>query len=104
MRELPPRSCREATNSTRTVERESELIAPTSDGTCPLCGGDCGPGQGTWSVDLGALVVLARHVPATVCTQCSAQWLDHRVVRDLHRRSAEALARGATVEILDLAQ
>lgn len=79
------------------------MIPIRPDGTCPLCAGACGPGRVTWTADLGASVVVARHVPATVCEQCGAQWLDHAVVRDLHRLAMEARQRGTTVEIVDMA-
>lgn len=43
---------------------------------CPLCGGDKKPGRTMFSADLGFGVVVVRDVPATVCSQCGADWID----------------------------
>jgi YgiT-type zinc finger domain-containing protein len=43
---------------------------------CPTCGGDKAPGVTTFTADLGFGVVVIRNVPAMVCSQCGAEWLD----------------------------
>lgn len=45
-------------------------------GKCPLCGGTKKEGKTTFTVDFGAGVVVVRDVPATVCSQCGADWIE----------------------------
>ena len=47
------------------------------DGQCALCGGDKHAGTTTVTADLGFGVVVVRGVPATVCSQCGADWLSN---------------------------
>ncbi len=43
---------------------------------CPLCGGQLGEGTTTFTADFGDGVVVVRHVPARVCSQCGEAWVD----------------------------
>ncbi|MDD5559556.1 YgiT-type zinc finger protein [Candidatus Methylomirabilis sp.] len=42
---------------------------------CPPCSGTKRPGNTTFTVGLGFGVVVVRNVPATVCSQCGADWI-----------------------------
>jgi len=50
---------------------------------CPLCRGRKKPGRTTFTVDLGFGVVVVRDVPATVCSQCGADWIEDRTAAKL---------------------
>lgn len=63
--------------------------------SCPLCGGERADGQATFTVELGFGVVVVRHVPATVCSQCGEEWIGDQVAEQLetivdHARDAHA--------------
>ena len=60
---------------------------------CPLCGGDKIMGKTTFSVDLGFGVVLVRDVPATICSQCGADWLSDDVAARLEEMVKDAHLR-----------
>ncbi|MBW8003327.1 MAG: type II toxin-antitoxin system MqsA family antitoxin [Planctomycetes bacterium] len=45
-------------------------------GKCPLCGGNKKQGKTTFTVDLGFGIVIVGDVPATVCSQCGADWIE----------------------------
>ncbi|GJQ59949.1 MAG: type II toxin-antitoxin system MqsA family antitoxin [Candidatus Scalindua sp. AMX11] len=51
----------------------------TLPATCPICGGGKKAGKTTFTVDLGFGVVVVREVPATVCSQCGADWIDDAI-------------------------
>jgi YgiT-type zinc finger domain-containing protein len=48
-------------------------------GRCPLCGGTKRAGTTTFTVDLGFGIVVVRDVPATVCGQCGADWIEDTI-------------------------
>lgn len=50
---------------------------------CPLCGGNKKAGTTTFTVDMGFGVVVVRNVPATVCSQCGADWIDDYIASKL---------------------
>ncbi len=74
-----------------------------SNALCPLCGGHKAPGMTTFSADIGTGVVVVRHVGATVCTQCGEEWIDNETARKLESIVTDARAKGASVEVADLA-
>ena len=71
--------------------------------TCPVCGGTRGPGLTTFSVELGFGVLVVRHVPATVCTQCGADWISDDVAAQLEDRVSAAREKHAEVEVVAFA-
>jgi len=71
-------------------------------GKCPLCGGNKAPGKTTYSVDLGFGVVVVRDVPAMVCQQCGADWIDHAVAEKLENIVEDARERRQQVAVLAL--
>jgi YgiT-type zinc finger domain-containing protein len=73
-----------------------------ASGLCPLCGGKRVPGRTTFSADLGTGVVIVRNVPATVCDQCGAEWIDDSTAGELEGMTDGARRRGAQIEVLSL--
>ncbi|QFY90151.1 type II toxin-antitoxin system MqsA family antitoxin [Magnetovirga frankeli] len=68
---------------------------------CPLCGGECAPGETTFTTDLGFGVVVIRHVPALVCQCCGEDWLEDATAEQLETMVAEARRKHSTVEIAE---
>jgi len=66
---------------------------------CPLCGGEKIKGMTIFSVDLGFGVVLVRDVPATLCSQCGADWLSDDVAAKLEEMVNDARLRHLQVEV-----
>lgn len=69
---------------------------------CPLCGGSKRRGKTTFSVDLGFGVVVVRNVPATVCSQCGADWIGDSTAEKLERIVDDARQRQNLVEVTSL--
>lgn len=78
------------------------MTRPFAAGLCPLCGGDRVPGRVTFTADLGTGVVVVRNVPATVCDQCGAEWIDDTTAAELEGMTADARRRGTQVEVMSL--
>lgn len=53
----------------------------------------------TFTVDLGFGVVVVRHVPAEVCEQCGAEWLDDATSKSLEQIVENARSSHSMVEI-----
>jgi len=66
---------------------------------CPICQGYKVEATTTFTVDLDFGVVVIRHVPATVCEQCSAEWIDDENAEKLEELINEAKAKHSIVEI-----
>ena len=73
-------------------------------GGCPLCGGEKQPGFTTFAVDLGFGVVVVRGVPALVCANCGAAWLENPIAERLEGIVGEARRKQAVVEVMQWAQ
>ena len=58
--------------------------------TCPLCAGPKHAGTTTFTAELGFGVVVVRRVPATVCSQCGADWIADEDAATLERIVDEA--------------
>jgi len=71
----------------------------TSPDKCPLCGGTKKEGKTTFTVDLGSGVVVVRDVPATVCSQCGADWIEDAISARLEGIVNEARKRHHLVEV-----
>lgn len=71
--------------------------APTD--TCPLCGGAKQPGATTVTVELGFGVVVVRNVPATVCSQCGADWIADEAASKLEQIVDDARNKHSQVEV-----
>lgn len=73
-------------------------------GACPLCGGTKKLGTTTFTADLGFGVVVIRQVPATVCSQCGADWIADDVAGRIEALVDEARRKRLQVEVLSLAR
>jgi YgiT-type zinc finger domain-containing protein len=71
----------------------------TSPDKCPLCGGTKKEGRTTFTVDLGSGVVVVRNVPATVCSQCGADWIEDAVSQKIEGIVNDARKRHRLVEV-----
>lgn len=69
---------------------------------CPLCGGKKKAGTTTFTADLSTGLVVVRKVPATVCTQCGADWIDDRVAKRLEEIVTDARKKRFQVEVTSL--
>ncbi|MDQ7042782.1 MAG: type II toxin-antitoxin system MqsA family antitoxin [Sulfurimonas sp.] len=66
---------------------------------CPICQGYKIETTTTFTVDLDFGVVVVRHVPATVCEQCSAEWIHDEHAEKLEELINEAKVKHSMVEI-----
>ena len=69
---------------------------------CPLCGGNKKAGTTTFTAELGTGVVVVRNVPATVCGQCGADWLDDRMAKRLEKIVDDARKKRLQLEVISL--
>jgi YgiT-type zinc finger domain-containing protein len=53
---------------------ESEMNNYTISAHSPFCNGQKQAGHALYLVDMGFGVVVVRHVPATICSQCGSEW------------------------------
>ena len=74
------------------------MKTPAQD-TCPLCGGMKKDGMTTFTADLGFGVVVIRNVPATICSQCGADWLSNDISAQIEERVQEAKKKRHQVEV-----
>jgi len=73
-----------------------------SPNKCPLCGGSKKAGRTTFTVDLGFGVVVVRDVPASVCSQCGADWIEDSIASKLEEIVNDARQKRHIVEITTL--
>jgi YgiT-type zinc finger domain-containing protein len=53
----------------------------------------------TFTADLEFGVVVVRKVPATVCSQCGADWIDNRIAKQLESIVNDARKKRRQVEV-----
>lgn len=70
--------------------------------TCPLCRGTKKEGKTTFTADLGFGVVVVREVPATVCSQCGADWIGDAIAEKLEKIVENARRKHHLVEVTTL--
>lgn len=70
---------------------------------CPLCGGVKRAGKTVFTVDLKFGVVVVRDVPATVCSQCGADWIEDAVSSKLEEIVSDARRKHHIVEVATMA-
>ena len=73
-----------------------------SPSSCPLCGGAKRPGTATFTAELGFGVVVVRNVPASVCSQCGADWIADKISERLEAIVAEARTKHLQIEVTSL--
>ncbi len=69
---------------------------------CPVCKGTRRRGTTTFTAELGFGVVVVRNVPALVCSQCGADWIEDQVAKRIERLVEEAKAKHSQVEVMAL--
>ena len=69
---------------------------------CPLCSGTKKAGKTTFTADLGFGVVVVRDVPAMVCSQCGADWIEDTIAAKLEEIVSDARQRHHIVEVTSL--
>lgn len=69
---------------------------------CPLCKGSKKPGKTTFTVDLGFGVIVVRDVPATICSQCGADWISDNIAEKLEKLVDEAKQKQRQIEVVSL--
>ena len=67
---------------------------------CAICGGEKRRGRTTYSVELGFGVVVIRHVPALICTQCAEEWIEADVAKELEKIVEVAKNNKLEVEVV----
>jgi YgiT-type zinc finger domain-containing protein len=74
----------------------------TNTDICPLCSGIKKPGTTTFTADLG-FGVSVRNVPATVCSQCGADWIADDVAARIEELVDDARKKRLQVEVMSFA-
>ncbi len=74
----------------------------TGTDSCPLCGGAKRAGTTTFTAELGFGVVVIRNVPATVCSQCGADWIPDEVAGRIEALVDDARKKQLQVEVISL--
>jgi len=70
---------------------------------CPTCkNGTLEPGTTTVTVERAGALIIFKEVPADVCNNCGAYFLNEATSKDLYTKANEAIKKGAQVEILKL--
>ena len=75
----------------------------TNSDSCPVCSGTKKPGTTTFTADFGFGVVVVRNVPATVCSQCGADWIADDVAARIEELVDDARKKRLQVEVMSLA-
>ena len=71
---------------------------------CPICGGTKKEGKTTFTVELGFGIVVVRDVPATVCSQCGADWIEDATAAKLEEIVNDARRKHHFVEVTTLSR
>ncbi len=66
---------------------------------CALCGGAKERGTTTFTADLGFGVVVVRNVPATVCAQCGADWIDDETATGIEAIVEDARKKHRQIDV-----
>jgi len=74
-------------------------MTPHAQDTCPLCGGTKKAGMTTFAADLGFGVVVIRNVPATICSQCGADWIANDISAQVEEMVQDAKKKRHQVEV-----
>lgn len=71
---------------------------------CPVCGGSKIEGATTFFADLGSGVIIIRHVPALICDQCGADWIDDRVAEIIEKIVEDVREKGSVIEMKEFSR
>ncbi len=78
------------------------MTLPHSADRCPSCGGMKEPGTTTFTADFGIGAVVVRDVPATLCSQCGAEWIEDAIAEKLEKIVEDARDKRSLVEVTRL--
>ena len=67
--------------------------------TCPLCGGGKENGKTVFTVELDGGILVIRNVPALVCAQCGADWIEDAVAVRLEQFVQQARKKNLQIEV-----
>lgn len=71
--------------------------------TCPVCkNGTLREGTTTVTLERGETLVIFKKVPADVCDNCGAYFLNEKTSKDLFKKATEAVNKGTELEIMKL--
>jgi YgiT-type zinc finger domain-containing protein len=65
---------------------------------CGICKGDMQEQSVTYTEDIGEGVVIIRHVPATVCSECGNVWYSGKVAAQLESM-VDAFSKGQGLDV-----
>ena len=68
---------------------------------CPICNGYKSESTTTFTADLDFGVVVVRHVPATGCEQCGAEWIDDNNAEQLDQIVNYAKGKHTMIEVIE---
>jgi len=72
---------------------------------CGICKADMEETTTTYTEDIGEGVVIIRHVPAQVCTECGNTWYSGSVAAELERIVDKfASSMGSEVSVINFAK
>lgn len=74
----------------------------SSEDTCPICDGIKKSRKTTFTSELGFGVVVIRNVPATVCTQCGADWISDETAAEIEHLIEDAKRKRSHVVVMAL--
>jgi len=77
-----------------------QLPHATPSEQCPLCGGQLGPGETVFAVELGFGVTVVRHVPASVCETCGESWIEDDTAAKLEEIVERARRDQSQVDVM----
>jgi len=70
---------------------------------CPVCkNGELKKGTATVTLERNKALLIFKEVPAMVCDNCAAYFLDEEMSRNLYQKAEEAIKKGTEVEIMKL--
>jgi len=75
------------------------MIRKTTSNKCPLCSGYKTNGKTTFTADFGTGVIVIRNVPATVCSQCGADWIKDEIASKIEEIIGDAEKKRMEVEV-----
>ncbi len=71
--------------------------------SCPVCkNGVLKTGTATVTLERGEALIIFKKVPADVCDNCGAYFLDEQRSEGLFKRATDALNKGTELEIMKL--
>ena len=69
----------------------------------PLCAGTKRTGTTTFTAELGFGIVVVRNVPASICSQCGADWIADDAAERIEALVEDARTNRRQVEVTSLA-